>query len=109
MLDCKRKIPPPHGIVESIEDKNKRIAAQWDSDCSFEADDSWVAIIQEKYGIPNLVNSEGEPTDEDAADEADMCEMIRAAVAARKFPEFENPKELDPKFVSMIKCVGAEE
>lgn len=44
-LDCKRYIPKPHGMPETIEDKNKRIAAQWDSDCSFEADDSWVATI----------------------------------------------------------------
>ena len=108
MLDCKRYIPPPHGITESIEEKNKRIAAQWDSDCSFEADDSWVEVVQQMYSITNLVNSEGEPVDKDNPLEADMCELIRAAVASKKFPEYENVKELDPKFVSMIKCVGAE-
>lgn len=37
-----------------------------------------------------------------------MCEFIRAAVAAHKFPGHENVAKIDPKFVSMIKCVGAD-
>jgi hypothetical protein len=41
-LDCTRYNPRPHLAIETPEDKNKRLAAQWESDCAFEADDDWI-------------------------------------------------------------------
>jgi hypothetical protein len=43
ILDCLRVIDPPYGVNESPQDKNKRLAAQWDTDCSFEATYDWMA------------------------------------------------------------------
>jgi hypothetical protein len=43
LLDCKRIVPVPHGKVESLKEKNLRVASQWESDCAFESDDHWVA------------------------------------------------------------------
>lgn len=44
-LDCKRKIPRPHGLKETILEKNRRLAARWDSDCSFESNNNWVSLM----------------------------------------------------------------
>jgi len=82
VLDCLRVIMPPHSYMESIEEKNKRIAAQWDSACAFEADYDWMKPLREIHGISNLVDDTGDIVDKDFPDQADMCEIIRAAIAA---------------------------
>ena len=41
MLDCLRVVEPPHNYLETEEEKNKRIASQWDSVCAFEASYDW--------------------------------------------------------------------
>ena len=35
-LDCLREIPIPKGIMEDDSELNRRLEAQWDTDCSFE-------------------------------------------------------------------------
>lgn len=37
-LDCLRTIGPRHGSIETEEQTNARLTAQWDTDCAFEAD-----------------------------------------------------------------------
>ncbi len=82
ILDCLRIIKPPNGVVESIEQKNKRLAAQWDTSCSFESTYDWVSQLKKNYGITTLVDEIGEPVDHNQPDQADMCEIIRAAIKA---------------------------
>ena len=82
-LDCLRE-SMPNG-KETEEDKVKRIAAQWNGDCSFEAESEkfpWKTRLEKYYGFTKgLVNVDGEPVDDDFEDQADMCEIIRALVA----------------------------
>jgi len=49
VLDCLRVIQPPHNYIESIDEKNKRISAQWDSNCAFEADYNWMKTLKEVH------------------------------------------------------------
>ena len=84
VLDCLRVIQPPHSYSETIEEKNKRIAAQWDTSCAFEADYDWMKPLREIHGISNLVDDTGDMVDRDFPDQADMCEIIRAAIASGK-------------------------
>ena len=82
VLDCLRVIQPPHSYDETIEERNKRIAAQWDSACAFEADYDWMKPLREIHGISNLVDDTGDIVDKDFEDQADMCEIIRASIAS---------------------------
>lgn len=85
VLDCLRVIQPPHSYIESIDEKNKRIAAQWDTSCAFEADYDWMKPLREIHGISNLVDETGDIVDKDFEDQADMCEIVRAAIASGIF------------------------
>lgn len=80
ILDCLRIIKPPNGVIETIEQKNKRLAAQWDTACSFESSYDWVSQLKKNYGITTLVDEIGEPVDHNLPDQADMCEIIRAII-----------------------------
>ena len=80
ILDCLRVIKPPNGVLETIEQKNKRLAAQWDTSCSFESTYDWVSQLKKNYGVTTLVDEIGEPVDHNLPDQADMCEIIRAVV-----------------------------
>jgi len=82
ILDCLRVIKPPNGVIETIEQKNKRLAAQWDTSCAFESTYDWVNQYKKNYGITTLVDEIGEPVNQNLPDQADMCEIFRAAVAA---------------------------
>jgi len=77
MLDCLRVIEPPNNVVETEEQKNMRIAAQWDTTCAFEADNNWMGLIRDNYKISGLVDSIGEPVMKQFADQADLCEILR--------------------------------
>ena len=85
MLDCQRVIEPPHFKEETEEEKNKRLAAQWDTSCSFESQSDWKGILAKTYDITQLVDSVGDPVANDFEDQADMCEIVRAAVAKNLF------------------------
>ncbi len=77
MLDCLRVIEPPHFVEETEEQKNLRLAAQWDTSCAFESNSNWQATLKSKMGISNLVDSTGEIVKKDFDDQADLCEILR--------------------------------
>ena len=83
-LDCIRE-SLPSSPNESPEQKSKRIAANWNSDCSFEAESEnfhWKTRLEKYYGLTKgLVDVDGNPVENDFEDQADMCEIIRALVA----------------------------
>ena len=82
-LDCLRDSLPDG--KETDMEKAKRIAAEWNGDCSFESESEkfpWKTRLEKYYGLTKgLVNVEGEPVDDNFEDQADMCEIIRALVA----------------------------
>jgi hypothetical protein len=77
MLDCLRVIEPPHFVEETEDQKNLRLAAQWDTACAFEADTNWKEMLAKQFGVTQLVDSIGDPVSKDFEDQADMCEIIR--------------------------------
>lgn len=108
MLDCLREIDVPHNLSETENQKNIRLAAQWDSSCSFEGDNTWIDNMKKIYGVTQLVDSEGEPVKKDFDDQADMCELIRAAVAKNLFGITNlDMRKLPKTFVDGIQCAGA--
>ena len=77
ILDCLRIIKPPNGVIETPEQKNKRLAAQWDTSCSFESTYDWVSQLKKNFGITTLVDEIGEPIEKNSDNQADMCEIVR--------------------------------
>lgn len=82
-LDCLRESLPVPG--ESNEEKIKRLAANWDGDCSFESENEnypWVKRLFENYPlIRGMIDVNGNPTnDQNQPDQADMCEIIRTLI-----------------------------
>jgi len=107
ILDCLRVIQAPHNYMEDWKEKNKRLAAQWDTDCSFEADYNWQSSLQNVLGINNLVDDTGDIVENDFDDQADMCEIVRAALAAGKFSEITSEMTNIPlKILDFIDCPG---
>lgn len=106
MLDCLREIPPPNGKEENEAQKNTRIYAQWTTSCSFEAAGNWLDTMKNSFGIKSLVTSSGEPVNEDFHNQADICEIIRAAIAYKKI-KVENLNMRDipaEQVIPQIKC-----
>ena len=109
MLDCLRVIPPPHYVEENEEQKNLRLAAQWDSACAFESDSDWFEQMRRNYGINQLVDSIGEPVKTDFPDQADICEIIRAAAYKNLFELSNvNMQRLPEDLIDKIDCAGEE-
>lgn len=82
-LDCLRESLPIPG--ETNEEKVKRLAADWDGDCSFESENEnypWPKRLFEIYPlIRGLIDVNGNPTnDQNQADQADMCEIVRTLI-----------------------------
>ncbi len=51
----------PTDREETEDEKKKRIAAAWDSDCSFEAEYDWLRILRDVYGLEKgLVDVNGD-------------------------------------------------
>ena len=113
-LDCLRKSTTPNGADETEEQRKKRLAAEWNSDCSFEADTSgssnWIVKLMTNYQLKKgLVDVNGDPVDKDFNDQADMCEIVRALVANGKIPEIgEDVKSIDLKLLDYIDCPGSD-
>lgn len=86
-LDCLRE-SEPISPNETPEQKAKRMAANWNSDCSFESESDnyhWKTRLEKYYGLTKgLVDVDGNPVENDFEDQADMCEIIRALVANSK-------------------------
>jgi len=77
MLDCLRVIETPHSVEETEEQKNLRLAAQWDTSCAFESNGAWEETLKKNFDISTLVDSVGEPVKKNFENQADMCEIIR--------------------------------
>lgn len=111
-LDCLRKSAPIPG--ETDDDAKRRIAANWDSDCSFEAEGTgnanWLPKFINNYGLEKrLVDVNGKSVEIDFEDQADMCEIVRALVANGKIPEIgASLDNISLKLLDHIKCVGNE-
>jgi hypothetical protein len=104
-----RVIPPPHYVEETEKQRNLRLAAQWDTSCSFETGHNWKEEIKKYYGINQLVDSTGEPTEEDDINQADICEIIRAALAKNMLNVYRlNMQHLPDDWIDRIKCPGPE-
>lgn len=104
MLDCLREIDPPTIVKETEAQKNKRLAAQWDTSCSFESSQDWLADLKKYYGIDHLVDVVGEPVQKNANNQADMCEIVRAMIK-KNFPEI-NMMKVPMSVIEKIDCVG---
>lgn len=108
-LDCLRNIPAPHNKKETELEKNLRILAQWDSSCSFEGKNNMFTTLKEIFGITELVDVNGDVVLNDFEDQADMCELVRAATSKgllgiKDIDMRKLPKEL----VNKIDCPGSE-
>jgi len=106
MLDCLRKIDAPHTYIETEQEKNNRIMAQWDSSCSFETNTEYKEILKREFGISTLVDANGEPVSSDFEDQVDICEIVRAAVANGDLGKEINMRRIPKDIVNKIDCAG---
>ena len=107
MLDCLRVIEPPNFVVETEDQKNMRLAAQWDTACAFEAENDWMKLIKDHYKISGLVDSIGEPVLKQFEDQADLCEILRAGVAKNLFGQDINMQQVPESILDKIECAGS--
>jgi hypothetical protein len=84
ILDCLKIIKPPNGVIETPEQKNKRLAAQWDTSCSFTSTYDWISQLKKNYGITTLVDEIGEPVEKNSEEQADMCVIVRYNISLSK-------------------------
>jgi hypothetical protein len=112
-LDCLRKSVNPNESEESLEQKLKREKANWDSDCAFEAEESdledWRKIFLGNYQLKSFVDVYGNPADPpytDFADQADMCEIVRAMVGNGVFSFGNNMENIPLTLLDKIDCYG---
>ena len=104
ILDCLRVIPPPISITESERQKNKRLAARWDSSCSFESTQDWKKDLQSFFGVQHLVSATGEPYESNDPNQADMCEIIRSLIK-HNYPNVDMTN-LNSKYIEGLECPG---
>jgi hypothetical protein len=111
-LDCIRISKSPLEAEETTTQREMRIAAEWNSDCSFEADsdrqNNWIQKLKTNYKLSKgLVDVNGEPIEKDFEDQADMCEIVRALIANGKFPSIgDSLKNIDDSFLDELGCPG---
>lgn len=107
-----RKSISPNEGDETEEQRLKRKAAEWTSDCSFEANGSgnaaWLPKFLQNYNLKKgLVDVNGNPVEDDFEDQADMCEIVRSLIANGKVPEVgEDISYIDLKVLDYINCPG---
>jgi hypothetical protein len=107
ILDCLRTIKPPNGVIETIDQKNKRLSAQWDTSCAFESSYDWVNQLKKNFGITTLVDEIGEPVEHNLPEQADMCEIIRAIIAGGLLnPITSDVTEIPFEALNYISCPG---
>ena len=102
-LDCLRVIPPPTNQESELE-KNKRLAAQWDSSCSFESTQDWIKDLRINFKVNNLVTATGEPYESNDPNQADMCEIVRSLIK-RNYPNVDMTK-LNSRYIEGLQCPG---
>lgn len=109
-LDCLRIIEPPSGNIETIDEQNKRLAAQWDSSCAFESSNNWFLSLKKNYGVESLVDETFEPVLGNLKEQADMCEIIRALAKSGKLGELkDNGLSITEDNLKYIDCLGDDE
>jgi hypothetical protein len=63
--------------------------------------------LREEHGISNLVDDSGDVVEKDFDNQADMCEIIRAAIAAGKFAKITTELiNIPVKVFDEVDCVG---
>jgi len=63
--------------------------------------------LKQHYDINSLVDNTGDFVEKDFDDQADMCELIRAAYAENKFPTYGNiVSKINKDFINEIRSVG---
>lgn len=113
-LDCLRVSITPNEADETEEQRRRRIAAEWNSDCSFEASNigssNWIPKLMNNFQLKKgLVDVNGDPVETDFEDQADMCEIVRALIANGKIPTVgEDVKSIDLRALDYIDCPGVE-
>ena len=110
-LDCLRKSKAPEDGKETDEQKRLRIAAEWNSDCSFESNGAnWVEKLKKNYNLEKgLIDANGVEYKENFADQADMCEIIRTLVGNGKFPALgTDVNHISTRIVDYINCPGGD-
>ncbi len=111
-LDCLR-VSSSTNPNETKEQKQKRVKAQWDSNCAFESEDidgyNWGKEFLKNYSIQSLVDVDGKPNNppySDYDDQADICEAIRALVANGFFAFGSNVDNISDQLLDAISCPG---
>jgi hypothetical protein len=88
-LDCLRETIAEEG--ETLDQRAKRIKANWTGDCSFESNNQlfpWTKRLLNNYPlIRGLVDVMGEPIDKNEPEQADMCEIIRTLIGNDLFKD----------------------
>lgn len=108
-LDCLREILNPDEDNEKNEDRIKRKAAQWDSDCSFEAmNDLWIPLFKKNYGVEEFVDVNGGKHPADFEDQADMCEIVRSLKESGKIEGMGEGAAVTIDIIDHISCPGEE-
>lgn len=111
-LDCLRNNFVPSDASPEMQIKIKN--ANWDSDCSFEAEGNdlanWQIRLRENYNLKKgLVDVNGDTVYKDFDDQADLCEIIRSFVANGLFAEIgEDVKFIPMTLIDYISCPGME-
>ena len=59
-LKCRRTIPVDASKIETPREKNKRLNAQWDTDCSFEASNDFFKNAMSFFELDSLIDANGE-------------------------------------------------
>lgn len=112
-LDCLR-VSASTNPNETKEQAQKRVKAQWDSNCAFESEDidgyNWAKEFLKNYSIQSLVDVDGKPNNPpyaDYDDQADICEAIRALVANGFFAFGSNMDNISDQLLDAITCPGS--
>lgn len=106
-LDCLLSSENPNN--ETPEQTRLRKKAEWNSDCSFKSNPNfWLNDFIKEYGLTKgLVDVNGNPMQNLAEDQSDMCQIIRALIANGKFPEIgSDVTKIDTRIIDYINCPG---
>lgn len=125
-LDCLRD-SLPYNKNETGEEKDLRIKANWNSDCSFEttsklyynknnnitnskgssSGNKWVKKLQKNYGVyKGLIDADGNTYENNNPNQADMCEIIRTLIGNGIFSEINDVTNLSKDIIKYIDCPG---
>ena len=109
-LDCLRS----YDQVDGIKSKD----AEWNGDCSFEAEGAddlqdWRSFFINEYlgkdgAFVDVDGNKASPPFQDFDDQADMCEIVRALVGNGKFSFGKNMDQINLDLLENIDCAGGD-